>query len=186
MNTGIRAHSRQPRTTLSVRWLLTVCHATAWDRLPWVGLPTAHHGPPAQGAAAAGPRRQCRKYNFVPTMCPESRSAITATHPSAASMWRRKRGSIPLIAGKLIWSTRTLICSADAVATATMMSPTSRHVGAQGTATGQIFPLAATGQITPSQNGKQGKIPGQRDYMEPPGGIEPPIFSLPSIHAMTL
>ena len=34
--------------------------------------------------------------------------------------------------------------------------------------------------------GKKGKFAGQGSCVEPPGGIEPPTFSLPSIHAFTL
>jgi hypothetical protein len=88
--------------------------------LPCVGLPTAcHTGRWAQGATAAGPGRQGRKAQLVPRDVPRASAGDHGHASTAASMRRRKRGRSPLVPLANLSGLRALICSADAVATAT-------------------------------------------------------------------
>jgi hypothetical protein len=128
-------HSRRPRTTVTIRWLLTVCDATTRPAQPWVGLPTARGpAPAAQGAAAAGPGRQGRRHNLS-AMCPEpgrrSRPVSGTALPAAAQAGRSSLGPGP----KLIWSTATyLFCRR--CSTAARAAPTLQQVRAPATMPG--------------------------------------------------
>jgi hypothetical protein len=66
-------------------------------------------------------------------------------------------------------------------------APTLQQVRARATAAGPDRLLFDDrGSNLAVKQGKRGKFAGQGPCVEPPGGIEPPTFSLPSIHALTL
>jgi hypothetical protein len=106
----------RPRTTVTVRWLLTVCDATTRPGLPWVGLSTSRGPTPAaQGTAAAGSGRTAEGTTY-PRGTPEPRSAITATYPALPLHAPAQASRSSLVPWQNLSGLQPLICSADAVA----------------------------------------------------------------------
>jgi hypothetical protein len=132
----------------------------------------------SSGQAAVGPGRQGRRYNLS-AMYPEPRPTVTprirhCIHSAAPA------GRSPLVPWpKLIWSTATYLfcrrCSNGGQGSA--------HVAA-GQSAGDCcrahrLLFADRGSNLAVKQGKRGKCAGQGHRVEPPGGIEPPTFSLP-------
>jgi hypothetical protein len=143
---------RHPCSTVTVRWLLTVCDATTRDRAALGGLTDCPpHGPTPVGAGRNGSRTgPPGSEGTTWPRCAQSPAGDHGHTSSTASM-RRGCGTQPLGPWQNLSGLRALIWSADAVATATRgPHRTLRHVRARGRLRrGRPSPFPQPGQTTP-------------------------------------